>query len=191
MARRAKICPRNIEQQTTQCSGLNTLRGACDIKLDAAVCHQVCIRWSCTMYIALTLPRVAPSRFTRLANPEYQVCRVMSAQSVKMYVLLSLFTDPLGRNSADLLTLQALKEFATKETSRKRPARLTFYDAKGGAGVSIRSISKSSFKSIGTRTDSQTVQGSGISTKAFEFIDILLMRACDRVAACHCQVIIP
>ena len=54
----------------------------------------------------------------------------------------------------------ALKEFATKETSRKRPARLTFYDAKGGAG------------------------GSGISTKAFEFIDLLLVRACDRVAAC-------
>ena len=56
----------------------------------------------------------------------------------------------------------ALKEFATKETSRKRPARLTFYDAKGGAG------------------------GSGISTKAFEFIDLLLVRACDRLAACHC-----
>ena len=56
----------------------------------------------------------------------------------------------------------ALKEFATKETARKRPARLTFYDAKGGAG------------------------GSGISTKAFEFIDLLLVRACDRVAACHC-----
>ncbi|MCJ1459470.1 hypothetical protein MMC28_009849 [Mycoblastus sanguinarius] len=56
----------------------------------------------------------------------------------------------------------ALKEFSTKETSRKRPARLTFYDAKGGAG------------------------GSGISTKAFEFIDLLLVRACDRVAACHC-----
>ncbi len=56
----------------------------------------------------------------------------------------------------------ALKEFATKETSRKRPARLTFYDAKGGSS------------------------GSGISTKAFEFIDLLLIRACDRVAACHC-----
>ncbi|KAF2271282.1 DEAD/DEAH box helicase-like protein [Westerdykella ornata] len=39
----------------------------------------------------------------------------------------------------------ALKEFAAKETARKRPARLTFYDAKGGAS------------------------GSGISTKAFEF----------------------
>lgn len=56
----------------------------------------------------------------------------------------------------------ALKEFAKKETSRKRPARVTFYDAKGGAG------------------------GSGISTKAFEFIDLLLLRACDRVSSCHC-----
>ena len=56
----------------------------------------------------------------------------------------------------------AIKEFAKKETSRKRPARLTFYDAKGGAG------------------------GSGISTKAFEFIDTLLLRACERVGACHC-----
>lgn len=56
----------------------------------------------------------------------------------------------------------ALKEFAKKETSRKRPARVTFYDAKGGAG------------------------GSGISTKAFEFIDLLLLRACERVGSCHC-----
>ncbi|KAF2113335.1 DEAD/DEAH box helicase-like protein [Lophiotrema nucula] len=56
----------------------------------------------------------------------------------------------------------ALKEFAKKESSRKRPARLTFYDAKGGAS------------------------GSGISTKAFEFIDTLLKQACERVQACHC-----
>lgn len=56
----------------------------------------------------------------------------------------------------------AIKEFAKKETSRKRPARLTFYDAKGGAG------------------------GSGISTKAFEFIDLLLLRACERIGNCHC-----
>jgi DEAD/DEAH box helicase domain-containing protein len=54
------------------------------------------------------------------------------------------------------------KEFAQKESSRKRPARLTFYDAKGGAG------------------------GSGISTKAFEFIDLLLKQAVTRVEACHC-----
>ncbi|KAI9865121.1 MAG: hypothetical protein M1813_002441 [Trichoglossum hirsutum] len=57
----------------------------------------------------------------------------------------------------------AIKEFSKRETIRKRPARLTFYDAKGGAG------------------------GSGISTKAFEFIDLLLKQACERVDACHCH----
>ncbi|KAI1176939.1 hypothetical protein F4777DRAFT_544025 [Nemania sp. FL0916] len=56
-----------------------------------------------------------------------------------------------------------LKEFAQKETSRKRPARLTFYDAKGGPN------------------------GSGISTKAFEFIDVLLVQALERVQHCHCE----
>lgn len=54
------------------------------------------------------------------------------------------------------------KEFAKKESQRKRPARLTFYDAKGGAS------------------------GSGISTKAFEFIDTLLAQACQRLQTCHC-----
>jgi len=57
----------------------------------------------------------------------------------------------------------AIKEFAKKETTRRRPARLTFYDSKGGA------------------------HGSGISTKAFEFVDLLLVQACKRVEACHCQ----
>ncbi len=56
----------------------------------------------------------------------------------------------------------ALKEFAKKATQRKRPARLTFYDAKGGAA------------------------GSGIAAKAFEFIDSLLERAVKRVSTCHC-----
>lgn len=56
-----------------------------------------------------------------------------------------------------------MKEFAQKETQRKRPARLTFYDAKGGAG------------------------GSGISTKAFEFVDLLLAQALKRVEYCHCD----
>ncbi len=56
----------------------------------------------------------------------------------------------------------AKKEFAKRETRRKRPARLTFYDAKGGAG------------------------GSGINTKAFEFVDLLLRQALARVGACGC-----
>lgn len=56
----------------------------------------------------------------------------------------------------------ALKEFAKEETTRKRPARLTFFDAKGGAN------------------------GSGISTKAFEHIDHLLQMALQRVESCPC-----
>lgn len=56
----------------------------------------------------------------------------------------------------------AQKEFAKRETQRKRPARLTFYDARGGAG------------------------GSGIAAKAFEFIDLLLAQAVERIAACYC-----
>lgn len=57
----------------------------------------------------------------------------------------------------------ALKEFSKKESQRKRPARLTFYDAKGGAS------------------------GSGISTKAFDHIDHLLNMALRRVEECQCQ----
>lgn len=56
----------------------------------------------------------------------------------------------------------ALKEFSKKETQRKRPARLTFYDAKGGAN------------------------GSGINTKAFEHVDHLVKMALQRVEACYC-----
>ncbi|OOF99715.1 hypothetical protein ASPCADRAFT_138466 [Aspergillus carbonarius ITEM 5010] len=46
--------------------------------------------------------------------------------------------------------------------ARQRPARLTFYDAKGGAC------------------------GSGIAAKAFEFIDVLLERAVQRIESCTC-----
>ncbi|KAK4165220.1 hypothetical protein QBC43DRAFT_378211 [Cladorrhinum sp. PSN259] len=56
----------------------------------------------------------------------------------------------------------ALKEYATHETSRKRPARLTFYDSKGGKN------------------------GSGINTKAFEFVDSLLAQALERIERCKC-----
>ncbi len=56
----------------------------------------------------------------------------------------------------------AKKELAKRDTARKRPARLNFYDAKGGPG------------------------GSGIATKAFEFIDVLLRRACERISVCPC-----
>ncbi|KAK1999006.1 DEAD/DEAH box helicase [Colletotrichum falcatum] len=57
----------------------------------------------------------------------------------------------------------ALKEFAKKDSQRKRPGRLTFYDSKGGAS------------------------GSGISTKAFEHIDHLLHQALERIENCYCE----
>ncbi|KIW37829.1 uncharacterized protein PV06_09814 [Exophiala oligosperma] len=80
------------------------------------------------------------------------------------HALMSLMPQFVVSMPGDVRTecKNALKEFAKKETQRKRPARLTFYDAKGGAA------------------------GSGIAAKAFEFIDMLLERAVQRVAACHC-----
>ncbi|KLU81438.1 hypothetical protein MAPG_00527 [Magnaporthiopsis poae ATCC 64411] len=59
--------------------------------------------------------------------------------------------------------LEILEERRLNAAARKRPARLTFYDAKGGAG------------------------GSGINTKAFEFVDLLLRQALARVEACRCE----
>ncbi|KAJ9131181.1 p-loop containing nucleoside triphosphate hydrolase protein [Pleurostoma richardsiae] len=80
------------------------------------------------------------------------------------HAIMSLIPNFVISTPGDVRTecKNGLKEFAKKETSRKRPARLTFYDAKGGAG------------------------GSGINTKAFEFIDLLLKQALERVVGCHC-----
>ena len=80
------------------------------------------------------------------------------------HALLSLMPQFVVSMPGDVRTecKNALKEFAKKETQRKRPARLTFYDAKGGAG------------------------GAGIAAKAFEFVDLLLERAVKRVSACLC-----
>jgi DEAD/DEAH box helicase domain-containing protein len=81
------------------------------------------------------------------------------------HAILSLMPNFVISMPGDVRTecKNSLKEFAQKETTRKRPARLTFYDAKGGAG------------------------GSGISTKAFEFIHLLLKQAVRRVEGCHCH----
>ncbi|KAF4183281.1 hypothetical protein CNMCM7927_009234 [Aspergillus lentulus] len=72
----------------------------------------------------------------------------------------------LGRNLkiANEMRDQQVKENIRKlqPPTRQRPARLTFYDAKGGSC------------------------GSGIASKAFEFIDVLLRRAVARIEACQC-----
>jgi DEAD/DEAH box helicase domain-containing protein len=81
------------------------------------------------------------------------------------HALMSLMPQYVISMPGDVRTecKNALKEFAKRETKRKRPARLTFYDAKGGAG------------------------GCGIAAKAFEFVDLLIHRAVERVLACHCE----
>ncbi|KAI9678421.1 MAG: hypothetical protein M1829_002019 [Trizodia sp. TS-e1964] len=81
------------------------------------------------------------------------------------HAMLSLMPNFVISMPGDVRTecKNAQKEFAKMVSSRKRPARLIFYDAKGGAG------------------------GSGISTKAFEFVDLLLRQACERIDACHCS----
>lgn len=54
------------------------------------------------------------------------------------------------------------KKTLLRPPARQRPARLTFYDAKGGSC------------------------GSGIAGKAFEFVDTLLRRAVSRIESCEC-----
>ena len=90
---------------------------------------------------------------------------VAAAIHAAEHALISLMPQFVVSMPGDVRTecKNALKEFAKKESQRKRPARLTFYDSKGGAG------------------------GSGIAAKAFEFADMLLERAVERVAACHCM----
>ena len=55
------------------------------------------------------------------------------------------------------------KEFAERQTERLRPARLVFYDSKGG------------------------VYGSGLSTKIFEHIDDILVATLRRIEECPCD----
>ncbi|EMG49966.1 hypothetical protein G210_5046 [Candida maltosa Xu316] len=71
-----------------------------------------------------------------------------------------------GRNIADLeLSTECkspAKEFSTRDSARKRPARLVFYDTKGGKA------------------------GTGLSFKCFESIDEILKATFTRVKNCSC-----
>lgn len=79
-------------------------------------------------------------------------------------------TNPNARFSsyggeAELLTecKAPEKEFAKRQTRRKRPGRLIFYDSKGGP------------------------DGSGFSAKAFEYIDEIMAAAYKRIKNCDCK----
>ncbi|KAK9370101.1 hypothetical protein V1509DRAFT_618524 [Lipomyces kononenkoae] len=65
------------------------------------------------------------------------------------------------------------KEFASRETTRKRPARLTFYDARGA--------------STGQGSQRVSQWGSGMSRKVFEFLEVVLRKAISRIERCRCS----
>ncbi|CUM63964.1 uncharacterized protein PRCAT00001552001 [Priceomyces carsonii] len=87
-----------------------------------------------------------------------------------LYISGGATTDPNAKFSsrvgeAELMTecKAPEKEFAQRETKRKRPGRLIFYDCKGGE------------------------RGSGISAKTFEHIDDILFTTYQRVRDCKCE----
>lgn len=73
------------------------------------------------------------------------------------------FSSSVG--DAELLTecKAPEKEFAKRQTKRKRPARLIFYDSKGGP------------------------HGSGIAYKTFQHIDDILLTTYDCISKCECE----
>ena len=81
------------------------------------------------------------------------------------HALLNLLPVFVMSNEGEMRTecKVAQKEHLPHESQRKRPARLTLYDTKGGAS------------------------GSGLSLKAFDFIDVLLKQAVARLTQCHCK----
>lgn len=78
--------------------------------------------------------------------------RIQTSSTRSATVPKSSFANSKNKNLADEI----------EPPHRQRPARLTFYDTKGGPS------------------------GSGIALKAFEFIDSLLVRAIRRIEACTC-----
>lgn len=73
------------------------------------------------------------------------------------------FTSNVGESELMTECKAPEKEFARRQTKRKRPARLIFYDAKGGP------------------------QGTGIAAKTFEHIDEILHTTYLRVKDCECE----
>lgn len=73
------------------------------------------------------------------------------------------FNSSIGEAELRTECKAPLKEFAQRNTSRKRPARLIFYDAKGGS------------------------TGTGVSAKTFEHFDEILNTTYCRIRDCDCE----
>ncbi|CAK7269283.1 ATP-dependent 3'-5' DNA helicase [Sporothrix epigloea] len=100
-----------------------------------------------------------------LAVLERRRLHMAAAIHAAEHAMLSLLPNVVISLPGDVRTecKSGLKEFQNRPTTqRKRPARLTFYDAKGGAS------------------------GTGITAKAFDFVDELLQQALARIESCAC-----
>ncbi|RVD89010.1 uncharacterized protein DFL_000034 [Arthrobotrys flagrans] len=106
----------------------------------------------------LDVPKIA---FEILKEKKYNIAASIHAAEHAILALLPNFVVS-GPREVRTECKAPQKEFAKKETRRKRPGRLTFYDAKGAGG------------------------GSGITSKAFEFVEKLLKMAVERVEGCGC-----
>ena len=99
-----------------------------------------------------------------LASHDINVAAAIHSASHAVMSLFPLYVSGLGPGDVMTECKVPTKELARRETRRKRPARLTFYDVRGsGAG------------------------GAGLSVKAFEFLDFLLPKALGRVEGCGCR----
>ncbi|KAK6514683.1 hypothetical protein TWF281_004880 [Arthrobotrys megalospora] len=107
----------------------------------------------------LDVPKVA---FEILKAKNYNIAASIHAAE---HAILALLPNFVISSAGDVRTecKAPQKEFAKRETKRKRPGRLTFYDAKGGGA-----------------------RGSGITGKAFEFVEKLLKMAVGRIEGCKC-----
>ncbi|CAK7565389.1 MAG: ATP-dependent 3'-5' DNA helicase [Sporothrix epigloea] len=100
-----------------------------------------------------------------LAVLERRRLHMAAAIHAAEHAVLSLLPNVVISLPGDVRTecKSGLKEFHNRPvTQRKRPARLTFYDAKGGSC------------------------GTGITAKAFDFADVLLQQALARIESCAC-----
>lgn len=106
---------------------------------------------------------VPPCALKMLTNRKINLAAsIHAAQHALLSMIPNFVVSALGEVRTECKAPQ--KEFMKRETSRKRPARLTVYDSKGGP------------------------QGSGICMRVLSHVERLLRMAVERVEACRCEV---
>lgn len=105
---------------------------------------------------------VPSSCLQALGSHNINIAASIHSASHAILSLFPIYVSGLGAGDVRTECKVPKKEMAQRHTQRKRPARLTFYDVYGGE------------------------KGAGMSGKAFEFMDFLLINALSRVEYCKC-----